>query len=165
VDKKGTDACPVRYAPAEPLEQFVVDHLRRLGREPELIEQTLKEAHKQVTESLTRLAGERKRLEAESRRIQGEAKRVFSSKAKGSMAAAHIADLEERQGLIASRLAEIDAESRKQDQAHIDPEKAREALALFDPVWKVLEVRERERLVRKVLGRIPISNRCISAWG
>jgi len=48
----------------------MIDHLRRLGREPELVEETLKEAHRQIAESLARFAGERKRLEAESRRVQ-----------------------------------------------------------------------------------------------
>src|SRR5882672_9630579 len=66
VDKKGTTACPVRYAPAEPLEAFVVDHLRRLGREPALVEETLQQAHREIASNLARLKAEGKMLEADA---------------------------------------------------------------------------------------------------
>lgn len=36
----------------------------------------------------------------------------------------------------------------------IDPEKAKEAMALFEPLWEVLEAHERERLIRLVVQRV-----------
>ncbi|HTF55981.1 MAG TPA: recombinase family protein [Planctomycetota bacterium] len=154
VDKKGTTACPVRYAPAEPLEAFVIDHLRRLGREPALVEETLQQAHREIASGLARLKDEGKRLEADSRRVKAEARRVLSSKAAGSLATAHLANLEERQGAIATRLAEIDAESQRLAGIKVDPIETKSALATFDPVWDLLEPREKERLVRLVVERV-----------
>lgn len=154
VDKQGTTACPVRYAPAEPLEQFVVDHLRQLGREPALVEETLQQAHREVALALAQLKNEGKTLEADARRVQAEARRVLTSKATGSLATAHLAEMEERQGAIATRLAEIETESQRLAGIKVDPIEAKKALATFDPVWDLLEPREKERLVRLVVERV-----------
>ena len=149
IEKKGTDACPVRYAPAEPLEQFVVDHLRQLGKDPALVEEAVKEAEKQIAESLERLTGEKRRLEAEGRRVQGDAKRV--TRANGALATAQLAELEERQGRIEARLHEIDCEARKLKETRIDPMEAAKVLEAFDSAWDVLEAQERERLIGLVV--------------
>ncbi|MBI4565644.1 MAG: hypothetical protein HY716_13200 [Planctomycetes bacterium] len=154
VDRCGRDACPVRYVPAAELERVVVDELRKLGKEPELLDETLNEAHRCVAVSLTRLKEEARRLQAEERRIKAQAGRVFASKATGTLAAGHLAELEARQGQIASRLSEIDAESQQLAAVKIDPDEAKRALTLFDPVWDVLEPKERERLVRLVVERV-----------
>ncbi|MBI4564444.1 MAG: recombinase family protein [Planctomycetes bacterium] len=154
VDRGGRDACAVRYVPAAELERVVVDELRKLGKEPELLDETLQEAGRSVAASLARLKEEARRLQAEERRIKDQAGRVFASKATGTLATGHLADLEERQEQVAARLAEIEAESQRLAAVRIDPHEAKQALALFDPVWDVLDPRERERLVRLVVERV-----------
>ncbi|MBI4564621.1 MAG: recombinase family protein [Planctomycetes bacterium] len=154
VDRGGRDACPVRYVPAAELERVVVDELRKLGRDADLADEMLQEAERSVAASLGRLKEESRRLQAEERRIKAQAGRVFASNATGPLAAGHLAELEERQGQIAARLVEIGAESQRLAAVKIDPDEAKRALALFDPVWDVLESKERERLVRLVVERV-----------
>ncbi|MBI4563953.1 MAG: recombinase zinc beta ribbon domain-containing protein [Planctomycetes bacterium] len=154
VDRGGRDACPVRYVPAAELERCVVDELRKLGKEPALLDETLQEAERSVAASLARLKEEARRLQAEERRVKVQVARVFASEATGTLVSGHLAELEERQGQIAARLVEIEAESQRLAAVTIDPVEAKRALALFDPVWDVLEPRERERLVRLVLERV-----------
>ncbi len=120
----------------------------------QLVEETLHAAHREITETLARLAGERKRLEADLLRVQQDAHCLFTSTARGSLATARLAELEERQGRIVARLAEIEGESHKQAEVVIDPDQAKEALTLFNPARDILEPRERERLARLVIERI-----------
>ena len=60
--KEGAAACPLGSVPATKIESVVVDHLRRVGADPELRAQTFQSA-------LAQLAAERRGLKAEAKRL------------------------------------------------------------------------------------------------
>jgi hypothetical protein len=57
--------------PAQQIEDFVVDQIHRLARDPDLARQAFDEASKQQQALIPRLAGERRRLQRE-RQAKGE---------------------------------------------------------------------------------------------
>ena len=151
VEKKGTDACSVRYAPAEPLEAFVVDHLRQLGKDPVLVEEAIGKAKEQIEAQTKALKAEERTLAKELKRVSQEGKRLSSD---GRFGRERLGELEERASQIERRLSEIHVAVAQLEATAIDQEEARKALEAFDPAWEVLEPRERERLVRLVVERV-----------
>jgi site-specific DNA recombinase len=62
--KKGAHACPTGSVPALDLERQVVERIREIGRDPELIAETVRQARLQLMERRHDLRKERRRLKA-----------------------------------------------------------------------------------------------------
>lgn len=63
--KRGWQNCPSKSVPAGEIEQFVVDHVRDITQEPELITTTLEQICKQPRRQLDELRKERSGIESD----------------------------------------------------------------------------------------------------
>src|SRR5262249_21217435 len=72
--RHGKDACPSRRVSATPIEDFVVAQIRRVGKNPALLQETLAEARRQADARLKELDVEGRRLQRELAHLQAEAR-------------------------------------------------------------------------------------------
>ncbi|MEX0714089.1 MAG: recombinase zinc beta ribbon domain-containing protein [Pirellulales bacterium] len=60
--KRGWQSCPSQSIPAGEIERFVVDQIKCIGRDPQLVAETVRQARGQATERVERLAAQERPL-------------------------------------------------------------------------------------------------------
>ena len=63
--KRGWDECPSQSIPAGEIERFVVEQIKNIGRAPELIAETVRQARERAIKRADELAAEELRLDRE----------------------------------------------------------------------------------------------------
>jgi site-specific DNA recombinase len=156
--KRGRDACPSPSLPAQEIEAFVVDHIRKLARDPELAKAVFQEASEQQRALIPKLQTERQRLvrdrQAKSEQIQRLLAVLASSDTPQPSVSERLAELEGIVGKLNDRLTEIDSELTTLERNRIDPDDVARALAQFDDLYDVLFPRERSRIARSLIATI-----------
>ena len=155
--KRGWDQCPTKSVPAGEMEKFVVDQVRRIGRDPDLVAETLQQARHRVEEDLGKLGAERRLLERELARCHAEVRRLAGDPS--GQTGDRLADLSERIRKGETRLAEVQVEMDALSHEQVDEREVAEALGAFDPVWESLAPREQARLVRLLVERVGYDGR------
>jgi site-specific DNA recombinase len=155
--KMGHASCPSKSVPAGPLEGHVVEQIRAIGRDLELVAQTIAQARQQDQLQLTELEAERRTLEKDLIRWDGELRvqtaRLAHSDDVGA-AVARLSDLQNRIDMGKRRLAKVREQQLTLRQNLLHEEDARLALAQFDPVWEALPPHEQARLLGLLVERI-----------
>jgi len=93
--KRGWQSCPSRSIPAGEIERFVVEQIKCIGRDPQLVAETVRQARGQATERIEALAAEKRRLERERTGHHRELQKLARQPATGQdvgLAAARLAD-------------------------------------------------------------------------
>jgi site-specific DNA recombinase len=154
VQKRGRDACRCQSLPADQIEAFVVDQIRRIGTDPALRSQTLAELRSRekaalggVEEELAAVRGDLKRARAE---VTSAARRARTdSGAATSLPALHerVAGLEQRASELEAAVE--DARARSVTKAEVDA-----ALSEFTGLWSALTTDERAALLRSLVREI-----------
>jgi len=155
--KRGWKTCPSPSIPAGEIERFVVEQIKCIGRDPSLVAETVKQVHAQSLQRTNELTAEEGRLERELAVHHGELQRLvrlpLADQADG-MAAAQLADIQERIATAERRLTEVRDESERLPRDLIDGAAVARAMAEFDPVWESLNPREQGRLLHLLIERI-----------
>lgn len=157
--ERGEGACPARSIPADAVESFVIDQMRRIGSDPAVQEETLRQALAQVKAESRGLRAESKRLHRDRDALRPEVERLVAtlSRTEGAAAEAVAAELnatQERLTTVETRLREIAMAQAALEGQVVDPAALTRALVDFDEIWSVLLVPERERVLRLVVDRI-----------
>lgn len=153
--RRGWDSCPSKSVSAREIEKFVVDRIRAIGRDPELVTRTVEGAGKLRAGRMAELAAEtrtvQRNLDQAHATLRGQIAPVSGNRRspkRGQVATeAGINDLEKR---LAAVLEELDA----LDRMRIEPANLRGALTAFDPVWDQLTSPEQARIVQLLIERI-----------
>jgi site-specific DNA recombinase len=146
--RRGWQSCPTKSIPAGEIECFVVEQIKAIGRDPDLVAETVHQARAQ---SEARLSG----LDAEERRLQRQLSVANANNAVTSLQA----ELQERIQTVECRLnSHRDERARLQHELVTEEDTAR-ALASFDPVWETLSPRERARLLQLLIERVDYDGR------
>lgn len=155
--KRGWQACPSQSIPAGEIERFVVEQIKCIGRDPQLIAETVRQAHGQATERLNELAIEGRRLQSELAGYHRELQKLVKHPAEdpdNGLEAARFADVQERIASAERRLTEAHDEGERLRRDLIDEADVARALAEFDPVWESLSPREQGRLLQLLIERV-----------
>lgn len=147
--KRGWHTCPSKSIPAAQIEAFVVDRIRAIGRDPELVAETIAQARQQAQSELAELERERSTVEGELKRWNAEVKRLA-----GSSETMRIADLQERIRNAERRLTEVRERAAFLGRNMVDEEEVAEAMSAFEPVWGALTPREQTRVVELLVERV-----------
>jgi site-specific DNA recombinase len=159
VNRRGRAQCEVRSVPAEELEQFVVARIREMGADSKLAAETAAAVEADRTGDAPQLAREERLLHAEHAACRGEAKHLVAALAGSESAGSRfvvgrLAEVDDRAGVIESRLAEIRATLTAIDRTDVDPSDVTAKLALFDPIWTQLTPREQSRVLHILIKSI-----------
>jgi len=153
--KLGVAACPGSRASMGALDQFVIDHIRALGRDPAVLQATLaadRDAHEARRSDLD---AEARRLAQDRGRLQGELRNVADAIAKGGAGLVDkLAELNAKVAEAEQRLSDAQRDLAALDAGTIDVDELRRALAEFEPVWGQLAAAERARVVGLLLERV-----------
>lgn len=157
--KRGWAACPTKSVSAPEIEKFVVDQIRSIGRDPELVAEVLAQAQQQGERRVDELAEERRGLERDLGQYHREVRGVATSGRTGESVAGRLADLHERIRGAELRLADIEAELASLNRQTVDEAELTRALAAFDPVWEQLSTREQGRVLQLLIERVEYDGR------
>jgi len=156
--KRGRDACPTPSLPAQEIEDFVVDQIRKLARDPDLAREAFEEASRQQQATIPRLKAERTRLQRERQHKGEEIKRIVAAIASADTPSPSVSErlsqLEESVRVMDQRLGEIDSELAAVGQSTIDPNHVATTLAEFNELWDVLYPQEKTRIVHLLVERV-----------
>ena len=144
---------------ADKVEAFVVDQIKRIGADPQLQDETFRQAVLQIKAQRRGLKAEKKRLERDLvtvrtdvgrlvdtvSRVTGPAADAITSKL--AKAQAHVNTLENRQREIETELSDLNTQA-------IDSEHLTRTLEEFAPIWDVLLTPERERVLKLLIETI-----------
>jgi len=150
--KEGWHSCPTKSVPAAEIEGFVIDRIRCIGSDSNLIAETLNQARSQVQESIKKLEDELGIMKEELKRHANEVHRLVGDKAQHfddhTQTSARLADLEDQIRYARERADWIREKIAKRKSELIDEKELTSALKEFDPVWESLSLRERTRVIQ-----------------
>jgi site-specific DNA recombinase len=154
--KRGWENCPTKSVPAAEIERFVVERIKAIGQDDEVLARTLAEARKQNQDGLEALQAERRRLERELAKHGAEVRKLIAQVgAPGeSPTAARLADLQERIRAAEQRATEVREQIIALSAKAVDEDELARALSLFDPVWDSLSPGEQARVLHLLVERV-----------
>jgi site-specific DNA recombinase len=155
--RKGAGACPGSRVPAGKLDEFVVEQIRAVGRDPSVLTATVAAARAQLAARGPEIDRERQRLKDEKRRLDEESERLAAAIAEGGDAKALCTRLDRTAAAleeIASKAEALLVEKRGLKSAVIDEAELTVAVAAFAPVWEHLLRDERQRLLRLLIEEV-----------
>ena len=155
--KRGWATCPSKSIPAAQVEEFVVEQIKCIGRDPMLRADILAQARRQVEAQSSELDHELKGLEKEWATAQSELRTTslqLQTNGDAAGAVTKLAGLHERIRSMEVRQEELRHQLQVTKRNAIDETKASAALAAFDPVWAALGPREQERVLHLLVGRV-----------
>jgi len=161
--QRGWDACPTKSVNAHDLETFVVDHIRGLGTDEEIVAETIRQVREKSEKRMAELERERRTLERKLRRLHTKlrelATQAVAPGSDASLTADRLADLQDQIRSIEQRMTSIREEVLSLEREAVDESDLVKALSIFDPVWESLNSRERHRVMHLLIDRIAYDGR------
>jgi hypothetical protein len=137
------------------MDDFVVEQIRKLARDPELAKQVFEEASQQQKASIPGLKAERTRLQRQRQHNGEEIKRLVKTIASSDKPSLSLTErLRELETLAITfdrRLGEIDREIAAVEQSSVDPGHVAAALAEFNQLLDVLYPQEKTRIAHLLI--------------
>lgn len=161
--KQGVDVCPTSTVPAAALEGFVVDQIRSMTTQPEMIRQVVTEAETVRATRVTVLQQDVTTLEThllERQRAGQQLARVLQvevTAAPNTIVLDQLQQLEREITETSQALVEVRQELKVLTARKVSVKEFRAALELFDPVWDVLYPVERARILRLLIEQIDLN--------
>jgi|GEM_PF-444712 len=155
--KRGWHTCPTKSIPAQEIERFVIDQIRAIGRDQELLAETIRQAGQRSRQRMIELEGEKKMIERQLVQDVELLRGLVTDR--GEQAAHCLADLQDRIRANEQRATQVREELLALESELTDEHKAAQALAAFDPVWESLPPREQARLIRLLVEQVSYDGR------
>jgi site-specific DNA recombinase len=156
--KQGKEACDTGGLAAGDVEAFVVQQIRAIGKDPQLVEQVYAEAQRQQAEQIPRLKAEYNKLLRQRQQAGEKIKRLVTVIGNADEPQSSITEglraSEETAAALDQRLAELKSSITEAEARTIDADHLRETLSQFDPIWDVLHPTERVQLVHQVVDTV-----------
>jgi site-specific DNA recombinase len=160
--KKGWATCPSKSIPAEEIENFVVERIRCVGRDPDLLREVLAQAREKDEERTAELEAEQKGLERDLGRWHAEVRKLsvqFKPDEDNGELVGRLADLHERIGTVESRVGKVREQIKEVTDQLIPEDEAAKALSAFDPVWQTLTPNEQARVIELLVSGVEYDGR------
>ena len=152
--KQGWDACPCRSLPAEQIEGFVVEQIKRIGKDPAMLSLTLSKCRQQMTQRRGDAERELVVVERDLARLHADLRRTAVDAATDGHAAARLADLHQKVQAGDDRAVALRREMEEADAGQITKAEVDAALGEFDGVWSRLSPKEQAKLMRMLVQRV-----------
>jgi len=152
--KQGWDACPCRSLPAEQIEGFVVEQIKRIGKDPAMLSLTLSKCRQQMTQQRADAERELVVVERDLARLHADLRRTAVDAATDGHAAARLADLHQKVQVADDRAVALRRQIEDADAGQITKAEVDAALGEFDGVWSRLSPKEQAKLMRMLVQRV-----------
>lgn len=152
--KSGRDNCPGRSLPAGEIERVVVDQIRCIGQDKELLADVLRQAEVQMDEEVAALESEKAQLHRELQRHHAEIRDLATRGPASSAITARIADLHDRVQRGETRMAELEQQIAGLAQERVGEKDLSAAFAGFDGMWNSLTPKEQARVLKLLIARV-----------
>jgi len=157
--KRGWHTCPSKAIPAREIEQFVIDQVRAIGRDQNLVAETIREAQVLGSKKTEDLKAEQKALERQLERDSSALRELVKQVARDPRAADEMADLQDRIRTAEQRATQVREELIALGRDLLDENETARVLKLFDPIWDSLSPREQARVIRLVVEQVNYDGR------
>jgi site-specific DNA recombinase len=148
----GYHACPSKSLPAEQIERFVLERIRALGRDRDLVATVLEQARQQDREQAAAHEADLAVVERELRWLAAETRRASADRSgEGSE---RLAEVGERTREVEQRAAELREAIAAVNDRLVTRGQVEAASLEFEPLWQSLSPRERARLLRLLVKRV-----------
>jgi len=152
--KNGWSACPAPSLPAKQLEDFVVEQIKTLGRDPCVLDDALRATQAHLQEEVDALQDQRaevgKAIKDLGRQVGAVAARAGFDEAATHQLGLLQAQIHDRQ----QDAAEINAQIAGLRQRMVNPDELAGAIEAFDPLWETLPPAQKARLVHLLIERV-----------
>jgi site-specific DNA recombinase len=125
--KRGWHVCPTPSVPAPELERFVVEQVKVIGKDTDLLAETLAESRRQREEAIGKLEVEKRTLERELQRHNNDLRKLAG---KDGLATDRMADLQDRIRSTEQRATQVREELIALGRELVDEKEAARALAM-----------------------------------
>ena len=149
--KRGWHVCPSPSVPAPELERFVVEQVKIIGKDTNLLAETLTESRRQRQEAIGKLEVEKRTLERQLQRFNND---LCNLAGKDGLATDRLADIQDRIKIAEQRATEVREQIVALSRELVDAREAGQACALFEPLWETLAAREQARILHLLIERI-----------
>jgi site-specific DNA recombinase len=156
--QQGWCSCPSKSLSANRIEEAVIDRIRGLGTDLQVLKATVARMNELTTSRAMELRTEIRIADKEMQRLRVEMTRVVASQG-GGMRVDRLADLQARISQLGAQVAEARQELTKQEVDVVSMEDVQTALENFDPIWKILNTQEQMQIVKGVLERVGYDGR------
>ncbi len=156
--KRGARACPGSRAPVGELEAFVVEQVRKIGKDPGLIRETIDARRQELKRRKPQLLAEMRELERREPELERERRNLLDAVAKnGAHSGSLFEKLDEVEAELArlsGRIEETRAEIARLESDVINQQDLTRAISTFDPIWHQLFGAEKARLFQLLLEEV-----------
>lgn len=155
--KRGWHHCPSKSIPAGEIEQFVIEQLRCIGRDPALVREVVTQAHGLGESKQAALDAELGGLQRDLARQNSEVRELLEQIAPSDAetpATSRLADLQERIRGTERRAAQVREQLLTLRRDNVDETEVATAMAKFDPVWDSLTPREQAHVIDLLVERV-----------
>jgi site-specific DNA recombinase len=108
--KRGWETCPSPSLPAGEIERLVVDQIRGIGRDPDVVAETVRQVRDRAGVQVAALRRERTELDRGLRRDEAELRKIAGGRLSAEDRVSHFAEVQDRIQSAHRRIAEIDAD-------------------------------------------------------
>ena len=135
----------------------MVEQIRAIGQDPQLLKETLHQVRRHVEEDASRLHEEQGVLQRELRRLHEDLRRLAG--VQGEATAGRLADLQQRIAIGEGRMVEVQRQLQDLDRQLIQEPEVASAFLDFEGLWAALSLREQAQVIHLLIERVEYDGR------
>jgi site-specific DNA recombinase len=149
--KRGAAACPGSRISTRELEEFVIERIKEIGKDPALVRETIEAAKRDQESKKPELIAELRRLDQHKRTLAAERANLITAIGQGGAGTPtlvqRLGEIDEALAKAAQRAEELRQQLVLIETSVVDEGDLRGALAGFDEIWAELFPREQARIL------------------
>ena len=151
--KQGYKLCSTRSVPAKKIEDFVVDKIKKIGKDPGVLHETTQKLLSEQKSQIELLDNDGKYLRKEQAMLMKQIKSDSDVQGRG-VECDQVKNINERIKDCEKRLSEVNRRKMLLANSQVDEEELKTVMGLFDPVWDVLYPNEQARIINLLIEKI-----------
>ncbi|HCD34629.1 MAG TPA: resolvase [Phycisphaerales bacterium] len=152
--KKGWDECPAPSLPAKQLEDFVVEQIKNLGQDQDILHDALCTTQAHLQDEITKHEKQRTDVEKTIKQLSGQIGELSARAGYDERATRQLDQLQSRIHEQQEIIQEINAQIVAIRHRMLNPDELTGAIESFHPVWETMSPADKAKLVHLLIERI-----------
>jgi site-specific DNA recombinase len=158
--QQGWNQCATRSVSAPEIEAAVIQQIRAIANSRDMLARVLTHIEQQQAVRSRELESEKKLIERELSGLSSQISTLLTSKGRShENTPGRLADLQDRAGKLEQRLVEVSQAITQKHSGRVSPERIKNVLNDFQPLWNQMTGREQERFVSALVERVTFDGR------